>query len=150
MRNSNLHLTVFFIGDVEDAVVGEIRNKLPLIASRITAPFSLRFQSFSPEGGRKSKPSMIWARFEKSDEYTALNRLLLDELKPLLPEGARFHEPIPHVTLARIRSGPVPELQLPFDCTITISGFELWMTERDDQGVWYRSLDSFKAGGNKD
>lgn len=99
----NWHITLCFIGKTDRSVTDDV---MPRVNDAMTdiGPFGLafdRFQYFPPK-----KPRMIWGRYA-SDEtfvtlYDRLNRAFYEpqELK---------QEAIPHVTLARLKKGEVPD-----------------------------------------
>lgn len=93
----NYHLTLRFIGDVDDALANEIASLLGRV-NRM--PFDLRLEGLSSFGGRKPRavvaavapaPSLI--------ELQAEHERLLQRVG-LEPEGRKY---TPHVTLARLR-----------------------------------------------
>lgn len=95
-----LHLTVRFIGHVDEAVAGRIRSALqPPIP---VAPFSIRLAgvgTFPPKGS----PRVIWAGLADGTEgLHGVERDVTARLGPLgiAPEDRPYR---PHLTLARIR-----------------------------------------------
>jgi 2'-5' RNA ligase len=136
--NDNLHLTVFFIGDVNSGDVNDMMDLLPDALRLISNPVRLNFQSFTLEGDRQGRPSMVWARFQESNDFSDLVNRIYQLLSPLLPQEPRFKKPVPHVTLGRIRSGATPCLDVSMQASVTIHGFELWETVRSESGVTYR------------
>jgi 2'-5' RNA ligase len=93
----NYHLTLRFIGDIDDALAHEVASVL----ARIERPtFEVQFNSLAPFGGRK--PRALVAAAEPSAplmELQAEQERLLQRIG-LEPEGRKF---MPHVTLARLR-----------------------------------------------
>ena len=93
----NYHLTLRFIGDVDDALANEIAGLLARVHRR---PFELRLDGLSSFGGRKpralvAQASQIAPLMElQAEQDRMLQRLGLD------PEGRKY---TPHVTLARLR-----------------------------------------------
>jgi len=93
----NYHLTLRFIGDIDDALAREIAVMLGRV-QRMS--FELRLDGLSSFGGRKPRAviagaTQIPALMELQAEHDRLlQRLGLD------PEGRKY---IPHVTLARLR-----------------------------------------------
>jgi RNA 2',3'-cyclic 3'-phosphodiesterase len=84
----NYHLTLRFIGDIDDALARDIAGLLGRVQRR---PFELRLDGLSSFGGRKPRALVA--------SVTAVTPLL--ELQAELePEGRKY---IPHVTLARLR-----------------------------------------------
>ena len=134
----NLHVTVFFIGNISESMIPDIQ---PVVqeCTKDAGPFTLQFKDIILQGSRQH-PAMIWARFEKDPVFSALSLSMSKKLEPLGVAASRFPEPVPHITLARIRSGAVPEIieaggeNIPFTCC------ELWRSNQTGNGVRYESL----------
>jgi RNA 2',3'-cyclic 3'-phosphodiesterase len=93
----NYHLTVRFIGDIDDALARDIAGLLGRVQRR---PFELRLDGLTSFGGRK--PRALVASVAAATpllELQAEQERLLQRLG-LQPEGRKY---IPHVTLARLR-----------------------------------------------
>lgn len=96
----NIHLTLRFIGDVDDTLFGDIDHAL----SRVAGPaFDLEI-SGTGEFSRGRRPVMIWAGITPNPALLALQRRIESSLVRcgLPPERRRF---TPHVSLARIKNG---------------------------------------------
>lgn len=102
----NLHLTLRFIGEVDEGTASDIDQVL----AQIRAPrFSLALAGVG-HFGNGDTPRSLWAGVEKNPTLfhlhdkveTALMRLGLE------PETRRY---TPHVTLARLKRAAVPPLQ---------------------------------------
>jgi 2'-5' RNA ligase len=93
----NYHLTLRFIGDIDDTLAHEVA----LMLSQVRRPgFELRLDGLTSFGGRK--PRALVAAAEPSAplmELQAEQERLLQRIG-LEPEGRKF---MPHVTLARLR-----------------------------------------------
>ena len=93
----NYHVTLRFIGEVNEVIAHEIAS---LLARVRRAPVELRLQDLDSFGGRK--PRAVVARFAPTAELMELQaeheRLL--QRVGLDPEGRKY---TPHVTLARLR-----------------------------------------------
>jgi len=93
----NYHLTLRFIGDIDDALARDIAGLLGRVQRR---PFELRLDGLLSFGGRKPRAlvaqvSQIAPLMELQAEHDRmLQRLGLE------PEGRKY---TPHVTLARLR-----------------------------------------------
>jgi 2'-5' RNA ligase len=93
----NYHLTLRFIGDVDDALARDIASLLDQVKRR---GFELRLDGLSSFGGRK--PRAVFAAVTPVApliELQAEHERLLQRVG-LLPEGRKF---TPHVTVARLR-----------------------------------------------
>ena len=93
----NYHITLRFIGDIDDVLAGEIASLLDGMKRR---SFELRFGALQAFGGRKPRAIVVTvepvpALLELQAEHERLMQRL-----GLEPEGRKF---TPHVTLARLR-----------------------------------------------
>jgi 2'-5' RNA ligase len=93
----NYHLTLRFIGDIDDALAREIAGVLARVHRR---PFELRLDGLTSFGGRKPRAMVAAAApVPQLMELWAEHDRLLQRLG-LEPEGRKY---TPHVTLARLR-----------------------------------------------
>jgi len=93
----NYHLTLRFIGDIDDALAREIAGLLSRVRRR---PFELRLDGLSSFGGRKPRALVAAvAPVAPLMELQAEHERLLQRLG-LEPEGRKY---TPHVTMARLR-----------------------------------------------
>ena len=93
----NYHLTLRFIGDVDDTVAHEVASLLGKVSR---PPLELRFDGLSSFGGRR--PRAVIATLAQTPalmELQAEHERLIQRVG-LEPEGRKF---TPHVTLARLR-----------------------------------------------
>lgn len=93
----NYHITLRFIGDIDDRLAGDIASLLDGVRRR---SFDVRFGSLMQFGG--NKPRAIVASIEPIQPLVELQSELerLMQRLGLEPEGRKF---TPHVTLARLR-----------------------------------------------
>jgi RNA 2',3'-cyclic 3'-phosphodiesterase len=94
----NYHITLRFIGDIDDRLAHEIASTLDGVRRRC---FEVRFGSLTSFGG--NKPRAIVASVEPIQPLIELQSELerLMQRLGLEPEGRKF---TPHVTLARLRN----------------------------------------------
>ena len=93
----NYHLTLRFIGDIDDALARDIAGLLGRVRRR---PFELRLDGLTSFGGRQPRALVASATaVPPLLELQAEQERLLQRLG-LEPEGRKY---IPHVTLARLR-----------------------------------------------
>jgi 2'-5' RNA ligase len=100
----NYHMTLRFIGDVDDALAGEIASLLGQVRRR---GFEWRLDGLASFGGRK--PRAVVAQAAPSPaimELQAEHERLMQRVG-LEPEGRKF---TPHVTLARLRDSSSREV----------------------------------------
>jgi 2'-5' RNA ligase len=101
VRTENLHVTLRFLGSVDEATLGRVREAMAEAAAGV-APFSLAVGGF---GGFPSAraPRVVWVGL--AGETESLVRLHAEleaalERRGISREGRAFH---PHVTLGRAR-----------------------------------------------
>lgn len=93
----NYHITLRFVGDVEDHVANEFAYSLNSIHQE---SFSLRLSGLGSFGG--NKPRSLWASIENNEALNSLQRAHEQTARFVgLPAEARNFTP--HVTLARLR-----------------------------------------------
>jgi 2'-5' RNA ligase len=93
----NYHVTLRFIGDVDDSTEREVASVLGRVRR---GPFELRFDALSSFGGRR--PRAVIATLAQTPalmELQAEHERLMQRVG-LEPEGRKY---TPHVTLARLR-----------------------------------------------
>ena len=99
-RRDQLHVTLRFMGDVEEPVAAAIDDAL----ATISAPaFSLTLKGVGEFGGRH--PHTLWAGVPAKDALLHLQRKIESALQRagLEPERRKY---TPHVTLARLKGTP--------------------------------------------
>ena len=102
VNSNNIHLTLKFLGYIEDAKIGEISKNLKEAFRK-----SKGFESALGKPGAFpsiSNPRVIWLGISKNeDKITKLQKIAEDVLEPLGfdRETRAFH---PHLTLGRVRS----------------------------------------------
>ena len=103
IESDNLHITLRFIGDVDDEVG---RDVLAVLNSARGRPFSIKLSGIGSFGGRK--PRAVWLDLEPSSELKTL-QMTQDNLiaaTGLPHEGRKFK---PHVTLGRLKGRTSPQ-----------------------------------------
>ncbi|MFC1598063.1 RNA 2',3'-cyclic phosphodiesterase [Patescibacteria group bacterium] len=142
----NLHITVKFLGNVASdqipALVEAVKN-----VSQKTQEFTLTFKKiiYAPP---EKPPRMVWATFTQSDDFTQLMQQLNDATSPFSQERDSFKEPIPHVTMARLKSPQAaktieliqPELT---STNLSVTTCELIESTLSSEGSKYALVESF-------
>lgn len=96
----NIHLTLRFVGNVADDIVGDIDEALARVRSE---SFDMEIAGMG-DFSRGRRPAMIWAGVRPVPALMDLQRRIEAAMVKagFAPEGRRF---TPHVTLARLKNG---------------------------------------------
>ena len=97
----NIHITLRFLGDVREGLVGELQR---LISSVAFEPFRAEFKGLGAFPSIR-RPRVVWVGISDGvEELTGIFGHLEPELVGMgfRPDGRGFS---PHITLARVRSG---------------------------------------------
>lgn len=94
----NLHMTLVFLGAVEEDLIPEIQDALSEIAA-IQQSFKLELKGIE-YGPEDKTPSMIWARFKDDINFGVLSSRSIEELTYILGKIETL-TPMPHITLSR-------------------------------------------------
>ena len=95
--SENYHLTLRFIGDIDDALAHEVASLLGRVRRR---SFELRLDGLSSFGGRKPRAVVAAVAPSQSVMDLQAEHERLMQRVGLEPEGRKY---TPHVTLARLR-----------------------------------------------
>ena len=141
MTEDQLHLTLRFVGEVDNGGVDEVADALSLVPG---VPFELRLKGighFPPRG----EPRVIWTGVERQPELTALKRRIDKALKQAdIPKDAQKFKP--HVTIARLRRPPTQAGLATYlmrhglyrSPPFAVSGFTLYSSWLDAGGADYQ------------
>ncbi len=153
-RESTLHLTLKFLGDVEEALLPEAVKALEAAAARVT-PFAFDTTSMGAFPS-PARPRVVWLGVEPVDGLFDLQEAVERELTPLgFPrERRRFH---PHITLGRVREGRVrpdgrsltelmAELTIPHGSTAA-DDLRLVRSTLRPGGARHETLETIRLGG---
>jgi 2'-5' RNA ligase len=143
-RVEGLHVTLKFIGHVDDAVVEKIKAALSVIKA---APFEVRFQGVgffpNPNAAR-----VFWTGVDGGDHLPRLASTIDATLEKLgFPRETKPYHP--HLTLARTSSRPLRELKplladpQPQFGTMTAREFFLYQSQPQKGGSKYTKLERF-------
>lgn len=105
VRDENLHLTLRFIGEIEEPRLSEIAVALGRVRSE---PFTLTLSGIGHfQNGRRIRS--LWAGIDPCDALGPLQGRIDAALRhaDLPPDGRRF---TPHVTLARLKNGSAQQV----------------------------------------
>ena len=146
--SQNLHVTIFFLGEVLEEHISSINNEVSNVVQK-TFPFLIEFEKIKLAGKRR-QGGMIWAQFYKNDSYSDLSKVIYQSVKRFLTTEPVFKDPIPHITIARLKKESEFEkinLSLKNKFSLPEINFcELWKTIQTKDGVVYKSLNRFVFG----
>jgi 2'-5' RNA ligase len=136
----NIHITVKFLGDVDDRLLPKVMEAVRQIPF---APFPVRVEDVTLNNPKR--PFTIWCSINDMGKCNEIFRLVEDKLAPLgfARENRRF---VPHATLARIKE-PDPSLFKIIGTfkgksygNCTISGIRLRKSTLTPRGPLYEDL----------
>ncbi|MGI9419926.1 MAG: RNA 2',3'-cyclic phosphodiesterase [Geminicoccaceae bacterium] len=141
MSDDQLHLTLRFIGELDNGRANEVADALSLVPG---LPFDLSLKGighFPP----RNEPRVIWTGIERQPELIALKRRIDHALRQagLERDTQKF---TPHVTLARLRRPPTQagfatylmRHSLYQSPSFPVSGFKLYSSWLDGVGADYQ------------
>ncbi|MCE9522033.1 MAG: RNA 2',3'-cyclic phosphodiesterase [Alphaproteobacteria bacterium] len=144
----NLHLTLRFIGDVDEVTAGDIDEALGVLQY---PAFEIRLRGAGEFGGRD--PHALWAGVAPCPE---LQRLVakIERALQRLGRPAETRKYAPHVTLARLRDPPLEKVQeflaahSLFDSgPIAVKAYSLFSSHQTSKGSLYRVERTYALDG---
>lgn len=140
VKTENLHITLLFMGNTKTEEIDNIAEKL---ASLVTFPtFCLQFKEVQVIA-RRGKASMIWAAFERNDEFASFATQIAQILN--IPPD---HPPLPHITLCRVKRNKSVKVDKSIFPAIShlvlpVKKFRLYESNLTPQGSQYRVLEEW-------
>lgn len=136
----NFHLTLAFLGDIEDGIADPLMAAL-CAEVETRAPFTLQAEelTYFPAS---SRPRVVLARVAHSEALDGLQRRVLAAVRAvgLETEKRRF---MPHITLGRLRHRHTPWLRIPptpLAAASPVHAVCLFRSDLDPRGARYRVL----------
>lgn len=151
IKPDNLHITLVFIGYINDEELLEICKATHQVAERHKA-FNINLERVLL-GPPNRPPRMIWAEGEISKELARLRNDLEKTLLDSAGSGYNRREPRafrPHITLARIKQrewkklAPKPEIKQALAASILVGSIEVMESQLKKTGAEYSILESIK------
>ena len=149
-RKENLHLTLLFLGYLNDEEVVETCKTVREVGERHSLfAFELNKISYGPPN--KKVPRMVWASGQPTKELTKLNQDLENSLFEKISEDSKEGRSFaPHATLARIKqwqlremeSEEIPEIDKEISLRIPVESIEVMESELKREGPEYTILES--------
>jgi len=140
MKEESLHLTISFIGYVDESVIPDICRKINEAVNNFEA-FEITFNNIEL-GPDANNPKTIWLSGEPSLELGKLNEVI-EQALGMRPQKHKEYRP--HITLGRIRKlrwdelSEKPNLNEKFNVTITVDSVSVM--ESKGGGAEYVSLE---------
>ena len=143
---AQLHLTTWFIGEIPELMVHNIKSIIQIILRRqkkISIEFSHLYLAPNPRN-----PRMIWAKYKLNDAFQELIQKHNELFGNLGIYEKRFAKIIPHITLARFKENSVYKddfrlTQHLFPKYLLIDRLTLWESLLSSSGAKYIELKSF-------
>lgn len=130
MRPQNLHITIYFIGNIISENFNQVTEEIKIIAAT-TAPFNLEFDALTLMPS--AQPTMLWARYRPQKAFSNMYHKLNRVIQPITGSRLTIYEtPFPHITLARFHGMKEFSNKLPLDFqlpNLPVNTIHIWETE---------------------
>jgi len=156
-KEASLHLTLVFIGYVDDEQVLAICQAARQVTKNFES-FELAFKKMLP--GPADKPRMIWVEGEKNKDLADLKNQLEDSLLNVNSGFLKKERQVfsPHITLARLnqnsrnllQSGDLGSVAEEIKFQVPVMSVELMESDLRGDGAEYVILESFPLGEGED
>lgn len=143
VKEEQYHLTLYFIGYINDERVAEICEKMREIAERFDL-FELEFRSIElaldPDN-----PRMLWLKADASEELGRLREEMEKELGVFSKSPKGFHS---HITLGRVKRirwenlPEKPALKKEFYASVPVESIDVMASEFTKRGLEYFTIES--------
>lgn len=147
VKESNLHITLVFIGYVDDDKTYEICNLVKEVSKK-HEPFFINLERIII-GPPNTTPRMFWVEGEKSQELADLQ----NDLENALSGGGIAKKEVrsyrPHITLARFKyeiAKSLPRVDDKFNAQISVETIEVMQSNLKRSGAEYSVLESVELG----
>jgi len=151
-KKENLHITLIFLGYLNDEELLEVLKITKEVASR-NQSFSINLKKIIYGPPKKMPPRMVWAEGEKSEELGKLQQDLENSL--LIAQNSGFKKTenrpyLPHITLGRIKTWEWrqiepeerPEINEDIDLSFEVNSIEVMESQLKRGGSEYTILES--------
>jgi len=151
-KKENLHITLIFLGYLNDEELLEVLKITKEVASR-NQSFSINLKKIIYGPPKKMPPRMVWAEGEKSEELGKLQQDLENSLLIAQNSGFKKTENRPyllHITLGRIKTWEWrqiepeerPEINEDIDLSFEVNSIEVMESQLKRGGSEYTILES--------
>lgn len=156
-KKENLHLTILFLGYLNDEEVLDVCQRVREIGAK-HSPFWLELESIVYGPPKKKPPRMVWAQGPSSPELGRLEQDLKNSLfETIRPEEAgESHGFSPHITLGRLKqwefqrqeTDEMPEINQEISLKFPVESIEVMESELRREGPEYAILESAGLGAS--
>lgn len=141
----NLHVTTFFMGELDVHLVEDIARGLAMVSQR-QRPFVLELDKICLAPAKN--PYMIWGMFRRNFNFSEICRSIRDEMAFCSNNKNTDQLFVPHVTLARYKGQLEPDnisgYQGLSGFQSEINGFNLYQSTLTPSGPVYRKMEEFR------
>ena len=140
LHAADWHITALFIGNVDDSTASRIEQELSSFTHQ--PPPTLGFDKTTTIL-RHKKPVMWWARYQATPDWQAFYQALYRCVSAFTPLEPYRSNAIPHITLARLKSGnqPFPDLPEAENMPLfPLRNLQMFESQQQPSGTRYRPL----------
>lgn len=142
-ESENLHLTLKFLGEIDEDKINEVREKLKEVEHQ-RFETSVKYLGFFDNVKRGKRYGIVWLHLKGCDE---LQKEIDEKLKGLFEIEKRF---MSHLTIARVKSiknkkeflRKLKEIKIP-EIKFEIGKFYLMKSKLDSQGPVYEDVEFY-------
>lgn len=138
----NFHVTVLYIGRTHMSNITFIKDVLDEASKKILS-FSIDFQDIVLVS-RKANSGMIWAQYKQNLAFQNSVDMIFNMLSTEMEIRMNHSEPVPHITLARLKELNSEHKWLSAhiknDLSFVVRVFELMESNQTAKGVWYKRI----------
>lgn len=142
-KKDSFHITLYFIGDVDEEKIENIKLLLKAMADNCK-PFDIYLNEITV-GPDERRPRMIWVNGPITKEILNLHKNLAGAIKKA---GRAEMKPFKnHITLARSALGKrIKPFREEINLKFQVNSFELMESKLLPEGSEYKMIESFKLG----
>ena len=133
---ANLHVTVHFLGRVDEADAAPLERALGAAVAMVPA-FALRVNGVAP--GPQRRPRMLWATIDRDPRFDELAAAVAAAAGPFAPQARPPRSARPHITLVR-HKGAAPPGEAELTADIRVDAVELVSSRLGAGGAAYETL----------
>ncbi len=142
----HFHLTLFFLGNIEDEQLEQVKEALKAVAAE---GFELTMDELGMFKNKHGDPRVIWVGIEENEALLRLQKQVAEKMVALGYEEDK--EFVPHLTLARVKESGTG-IEKDFDSiffkkrSFPVESFSLMESELKEDGAYYTPMEVYKLG----